>query len=84
MSRKSAQLSLIRTIDFPSIEVEEKVKLTRFFKTIGEFMEADIEVIEVTALRVKVSRDRADVITIISKVLDKQKQNEKERAKDKE
>jgi len=84
MPRKSAQLSPIRTIDFPSIEVEEKVKLTRFFKTIGEFMEADIEVIEVTALRVKVSRDRADVITIISKVLAKQKQNEKERAKDKE
>ena len=84
MPRKPVQLSPLRTIDFPAVEVEEKVKLKQFFNTIGEFMEADIGVIEVTALRVKVSRDRADVITIISKVLAKQKQNEKERAKDKE
>lgn len=78
MSRKPVQLSPIRTIDFPPIEVEEKVKLIRFFKTIGEFMEADIEVIEVTTLRVKVSRNRADVVTMISKVAAQQKKKEKE------
>ena len=73
------QLSPIRTIDFLPVETEERLKLTRFFKTIGEFMETDIEVVEVTTLRVKVSRNRADVITMISKVAAKQKRKEKER-----
>ncbi len=78
MPRKPVQLSPVRTIDFPPVEVEEKVKLTRFFKTIGEFMETDIEVIEVTTLRVKVSRARVDVITMISKVAAQQKKKERD------
>ena len=79
MSRKPVQLSPLRTIDFPPVETEERLKLTRFFKTIGEFMETDIEVVEVTTLRVKVSRNRTDVIAILSKIAAKQKQKEKER-----
>ncbi len=79
MSKTPVQLSPLRSIDFPPVEVEDKVRLTRFFKTIGEFMEADIEVVEVITLQVRVSRNRADVIAIISKVAAKQKQLAKEK-----
>ena len=67
-----------KKIDFPAVGPTDKVKLTRFFETIGEFMETDIEVTEVTTMQVVVDASRSDVVTIISKVAANEKRKAKE------
>ena len=78
MTKKMTPLIQYKNIDFPPVGPTDKVKLTRFFETIGEFMETDIEVEEVTTMRVKVNASRPDVITMINKVASNERRKEKE------
>ena len=64
-------------VDFPPVGNTEKLKLQRFIKTTGDFMEVEFEIEEVTVIRVRVPASRQDVATMLRKVAanEKRKQN---------
>jgi hypothetical protein len=67
-----------KCIDFPPVAAQEKLKLQRFLKSTGEFMEVDFEIEEVTIIRVSVAAARADVVTILNKVAANEKKKQRE------
>ncbi len=56
------------TIQFPPATAEQEVKLERFIKTVGEFMDGEIVIEKVTIIQAKVLSERQDIATILRKV----------------
>jgi hypothetical protein len=58
----------IKKVLFPPVGPEEEAKLTRFLNTTGEFMDVALAVKKVTIIEVQVNAERADVVTVLSKI----------------